>query len=63
MREKILHIPLVGKYHGIRLTFGWGITGVFGFGLSLDANPEYKYYPRLSVAMSLLFHWFELEII
>lgn len=63
MKKKVLHIPLVGKYHGIRLTFGWGITGVFGFGVSLDANPEANFFPRLSFGLSFLFHWFEIEII
>ena len=63
MRKIIWHIPLVGKYHGIRFTFGWGSTAVLGGGLSLDANPESNGCLRFSVALSIMTTWLEMEVL
>ena len=49
--------------HGIRISLGYGTTAIAGMGISLDANPETNYYPRFSIAISLLTLWFELEIL
>lgn len=49
--------------HGIRTYIGYGTTAIAGIGVSLDANPETNYCPRLSVAISLLTLWFELEVL
>lgn len=49
--------------HGLRLSLGYGTTAIIGCGVSLDANPETNYCPRISIAISLLTLWFELEVL
>ena len=49
--------------HGLRISLGYGTTAIAGIGVSLDANPETNYCPRISIALSLLTLWFELEVL
>lgn len=49
--------------HGLRISLGHGTTAIAGIGVSLDANPETNYCPRISIAISLLTLWFELEVL